>query len=63
MSARTWANVSLVYMHQLHMFLQISFLAEGLSALLAFESFNTAVEPNMVFNVARLVKRLPTAVY
>ena len=45
------------------MFFQISFLAKGFGALVAFERLNTAVKPDVIFDVAGFVEGLAAAVY
>ena len=49
-------------MHQIEMLFKIAFLAKALSTLGAFERLNARVQANMVFNVARFVESLTTAV-
>ena len=45
------------------MFLQISFLTKAFVALSALERFNSAVKPDMIFNVTTLIERLATSIY
>ena len=45
------------------MFFQISFLTKALGAFLTLERLNSAMKPNVVFDVAGLVECLAATVY
>ena len=50
-------------MHELKVLFQISFLAKGFGALTAFERLNSAVKPDVIFDVAGFVEGLAAPVY
>lgn len=50
-------------MHQLTVLLEVTLLAEAFVAVVALEFFYTGVKPEMIFDVARFVEGLATAVY
>tara|TARA_B110000285_G_C15013067_1_gene557515 strand:- start:595 stop:822 length:228 start_codon:yes stop_codon:yes gene_type:complete len=52
-----------VDVHQLTVLLEVTLLAEAFVAVIALEFFHTGVKSDMIFDVARFVEGLATAVY